>query len=177
MGSENYSNYYVEILTGTMTDAIVRNISLQAQTKIINEIVESQSKQLEEANNTINYLKNELELSKSNNNKDKDSYVSSLQAELQHNKDQINNLNKQINDLNNIRNEYENIKHQVAHVDTFRNELINERNLHQQTKNDYGAQIEKLNNQIEKLKPTPVKKTKVVEKENLEELVKDGGSF
>ena len=36
MGNEKYLNYYVEVLTNTMTDAVVRNISLQANAKITN---------------------------------------------------------------------------------------------------------------------------------------------
>ena len=177
MGNENYSNYYVEILTGTMTDAIVRNVSLQAQTRVINEVVESQSKQLDEANSIIGRLKNELEIIKSNNANDRDAYIANLQSDIQQKNDHIGNLNNQINDLNHIRNEYENVKHQVAHLDTFRNELVKERELHQQTKNDHEKQIELLNKQIEKLKPTPVKKSKPVAKVEADTLIKDGGSF
>jgi chromosome segregation ATPase len=177
MGSENYSNYYIEILTATMNDAIIRNVSLQAQMKAINEVIDAQSKQLDEANGTIDYFKNQLEITKSNNGKDNDSYITSLQAELQHNKDQVNNLNRQINEVNSMRSEYENVKQQVAHLDTFRNELIKERDLHQQTRNNYELQIEELNIQIEKLKSSPVKKQKVVEKETTQEATKDGGNF
>ena len=60
MNEQNYINYYIEVLTSTMTDAIVRNVSLQAQSKSLNEVIENQSKQLDEAYNVINSLKDEI---------------------------------------------------------------------------------------------------------------------
>ena len=67
MNEQNYINHYVEILTSTMTEAVIRNVSLQAQTKVINEVVENQSKQLDDLNNTINNLKDEINSLKNQN--------------------------------------------------------------------------------------------------------------
>ena len=105
MSGENYTNYYIETLTATMSDAIIRNVSLQAQTRVINEINENQVKQLEDANIVIERLKNELDASRNSTN-----------------------------EMSNMRLEYDTIKHQVQHLDTFRNELIKERELKLQEK-------------------------------------------
>ena len=172
MSNENYVNYYVEILTSTMTDAIVRNVSLQANAKVTNEVIEAQSKELEELRNRIDSFSNNTNVQ-----------VIQLQTELQQKNEHINGLNNQINELNTMRSEYENVKHQVNHLDTFRNELIKERELHQKTREEYENQIATLNKKIEKMKLAPVKKVKVeenvlpTETTDSKTIIKDGGSF
>jgi hypothetical protein len=74
----------------------------------------------------------------------------------------------------------------VQHVDTFRNELIKERDLHQQTRESYDKQILELNKRIEYLQLTPAKRKKVDEvmanstpllATNANTTTEDGGSF
>jgi uncharacterized coiled-coil DUF342 family protein len=84
-----------------------------------------------------------------------------------------------------MRSEYENIKHQAQHVDTFRNELLKEREEHQKTrrelenklnelttkhdsdlnsnKESYEKQIKELGDKIEYLQLTPAKRKKLEE--------------
>jgi chromosome segregation ATPase len=173
MNNENYVNYYVEILTSTMTDAIVRNVSLQANAKVTNEVIEAQSRELDELRSRIESSSNSV-----------NAQVSQLQEEIKQKHEHINGLNNQINEFNSLRSEYENVKHQVNHLDTFRNELVKERDSHQKTREEYDKQIAALNKKIEKLKPAPVKKVKVEEANTLftdstepETIIKDGGSF
>jgi len=154
MNEQNYINHYIEVLTSTMTDAIVRNVSLQAQTKVLNEVVENQSLQLDEANSKIDNLKNDIHALKGGSNSYDDMKVA-----------------------------YDNALNQLTHFDTFRNELLKERNEHQKTRDSYEKQIAILNKKLEKLKPAPAKKTKEEEvvtpvpevKENT--IIEDGGSF
>ena len=40
--SEKYYNHFIEIMTSTMNDAIIRNISLQANAKVLEEIITEQ---------------------------------------------------------------------------------------------------------------------------------------
>lgn len=152
MSDANYINHYVEVLTTTMTDAIIRNVSLQAQTKVLNEVVENQSKQLDEAYTTINGLK-----------------------------DEMNEIRKGNNSYDDMKVAYENAQNQLSHLDTFRNELVKERNEHQKTREDYEKQIAVLNKKLEKLKPTPAKKVKeeevVVTESEEKTTIEDGGSF
>ena len=117
--------------------------------------------------------------------------------------DVIKGLQNDINRLNGIVAESEKIKHQLAHLDTFRSELIKTQKLVedknteiQNVITDKDAIINDLNQQIENLKLTPAKRKKVVVAkepeetvntvENLieqvsegttEEITKDGGTF
>jgi len=81
-----------------------------------------------------------------------------------------------------MKHEFENVRHQVQHVDTFRNELIKERDEHQKTRNDYESKIKSLNEQIEYLQLTPAKRKKIEEAKSITATtiinpIEDGGSF
>ena len=54
MSNENYVNHYVEILTSTMTDAVIRNISLQANGKISESVITEQQSKIDKLNPTPN---------------------------------------------------------------------------------------------------------------------------
>jgi len=193
MSNENYVNHYVELLTSTMTDAVIRNISLQANAKISeNVIIELQNK-IEKLNSEVEKILNVSETEKNNQ-------VANLNGKIEEQKNYIINLENQLGELNNMKGVYENVKHQVDHIDTFKNELIKERDLHQQTRNDYELKIQQLNGnyeltikelneKIEYLQLTPAKRKKndeikvpaVVETLEVNEIdnsiIKDGGSF
>ena len=171
MSNENYVNHYVEILTSTMTDAVIRNISLQANAKISEGVIAEQQGKIDRL---ISEVKN---------------YTDNINGTNEQHRNTIEGLQNQVNELSGMKAEYENIKHQANHVDTFRNELIRERELHQQTRNDYELKIKELNEKIEYLQLTPAKRKKIDEikvpsvVETLEvneidnSIIKDGGSF
>ena len=164
--NENYVNNYIEVMTGIMQDAVLRNISLQANEKIVTEVIQEQQKKIEELN---------AELEDVNKNQ------SDLHIHLE---STIANLKNQLNEANKFKNDYENVKHQVQHNDTFRNELIKEREEHKKLLNI----IEELNGKIEYLQLTPAKRKKIDDakmasitetKPTMEEveIVEDGGKF
>jgi len=138
MNNENYVNYYIEGLTSMLTDAMLKNVSLQASVRIGNETVEEQAK-------LIGKLRTDLE-----------NTVKGVE-------DNNRTLTERITQLESKEAEFNNVKHQVQHVDTFRNELIKERDLHQQTRESYDRQILELNKRIEYLQLTPAKRKKVDE--------------
>ena len=158
MGNEKYLNYYVEILTGTMTDAVIRNVSLQANARVTEELVNEQAKRIEE-----------LSVIEANRSSESESEISGLRTT-------ITNLNNELADLRRQKNEFENVKHQVQHVDTFRNELVKAQD-----------KIRELNEQIEYLQLTPAKRKKIDEAKQTKtvdvfsaestDTIKDGGSF
>ena len=159
MSNENYLNHYVEILTATMTDAVIRNISLQANARVTEEVINEQAKRIEQ-----------LSIIEANRNAENNAEVSKLSAT-------ITNLNNELNDLRRQRGEFEAVKSQAQHVDTFRNELVKA----QQT-------IKELNEKIEYLQLTPAKRKKIDESkkpkeevvlvtQSSEDTIKDGGSF
>lgn len=190
MGNEKYLNYYVEILTGTMTDAVIRNISLQANARVTEDVLSSQTKRNEDLIQQVNNLNDEIKRLKESNQQSENVKITDLENKVKGHLDRIGDLEKQLNDLNRMKGEYENIKHQVTHVDTFRNELIKERENHKKTRDEYENKIKELNSQIEYLQLTPAKRKKIDEEKNkkvevvevssalpLEDLTKDGGSF
>ena len=163
--SEKYLNYYVELLSSTVNDVVLRNISLQANSRISEDVIAEQQQQIqdltaksEQASNSIAEHKNVSE-----------NYQNT-----------INDLNSKINTLNQLASEYKNSKHQIAHVDTFRNELIKARKETEDMKDYYENIISELNDKINYLQLTPAQRKKI---DNLKvaevvpENIKDGGMF
>jgi chromosome segregation ATPase len=191
MGNEKYLNYYVEILTGTMTDAVIRNISLQANARVTEDVINEQVKKNEDLIKQIGNLNAEVSSVKESNQQNENIKITNLESSIKGHLDTINNLTNQLTELNKMKGEYENIKHQVNHVDTFRNELVKERDEHQKTRDEFKIKIEELNNQIEYLQLTPAKRKKLEDEKNkavevlegssvlplVDETIKDGGSF
>ena len=176
MNNEKYLNYYIETLTGTMTDAIIRNISLQANARVTEELIDEQAKRIEE-----------LSVMEANRNSETDSEVERLNLVIANLNNSIANLNNELSDLRKQKSDFDNVKHQVQHVDTFRNELLKERDLHQQTRVEYDDRIKELKEQIEYLQLTPAKRKKIDEAKTtktvdvfsneITDTIKDGGSF
>jgi len=110
--SEKYVNYYIELMTNTMQDAVLRNVSMQTNLRINEEVIGELNNKIEELESTIENLKNEKTNSQNGSN------------------EEIRRLRDEIHSLNAMRGEYENVKHQVQHLDTFRNELVRERDEH-----------------------------------------------
>lgn len=186
MNQEKYMQHYVEILTATMTDCIVRNVSMQANAKIKDEVVEQLNEKIlefKQANEELAKAYNELKEQKEKGDSDN---IKSLNTQLSNSNNELNDLKSQVALLTKYRVECENLKNQLVNLDTFRKELIKERENHEATKTYYENKIKELNEEIELLK-TPVKTKKVVKKsesvelekvqENIKELIKDGGIF
>lgn len=155
MSSENYFNHYVATLTNTMTDAIIRNVSLQAQLKVNEETIK-------ELNEAVEYMDAEIgELKKSENTK-----LTNLENE-------VKRLNDELNSVRDLKQEYENTRNQVGHLNTFKNEVLKCR-----------EENKKLLEQIEYLNLPPAKRKKLDQLKSKEEpdlqengSVKDGGTF
>lgn len=169
MSENNYYNYYVETLTNTMTDAIIRNVSLQASVKVNEELVKEYDETIQLLDAEIGNLKQQLESELRDRNTSENSRVRELE-------NQVLELNSELNVLRNMKKEVEDNKHQIQHVETFRKELLLSR-----------KENEELKKEIEYLKLTPAKRKKVDELNskqyvptpeiNTEESIKDGGSF
>jgi chromosome segregation ATPase len=156
-----------------MTDAVIRNISLQSNARVTEDVINEQSK-------TIENLKNDLSNVNSGN-----------EGTIKGHLDTINSLNNQLSELNKMKGEYESVKHQVTHVDTFRTELVKERESHKKTRDEYELKLKELSDRIEYLQLTPAKRKKIDEEKNkvvevieeasvlpiTEDVIKDGGSF
>lgn len=217
MNNEKYINYYVEILGSTLSDAVLRNVSLQANEKISGDVIKELQTQIELAqngsNNQVVELRKEIEslktdkvLTVSERQKQLEEEVLSLKNAITMHVNTNSELKAKVDDLSRNQSEYENTKHQLAHVDTFRNELIKtqkeleESKKYQSELNDAKNQLQALNGiiseknntisslteKIESLQITPAKRKKVAEVKTgaFEQftsesnvLIEDGGSF
>ena len=182
MSNEKYFNYYVETLTSTMTDAIVRNVSLQASVKIAEEDVKELHQTIEILDAEIGRLNEELNQEKGYRESSENQKIINLEST-------VDRLTAELNSIRSLKNECENIKHQVEHVDTFRKELLKSRKENDDLKNRYELQIKQLNEKIDYLQLTPAKRKKydeskiqkeedsVVNQINTLDQTKDGGTF
>ena len=203
MSQEKYVEYYVDIMSKTLQDSIVKSISLQANLKLTENIIKELQEKIEELTSTVDSTKKELESTKTVKNSSDNARIQQLQNENNEHVKVINTLRNQLNDLSLVKSEYESVKHQLQHVDTFRNELSKSREELESVHGKYGSEIEalkkehenaikELNDQIDYLKLTPAKRKKIdeakaaqvtVDGADLEELIisdeilKDGGSF
>lgn len=154
--NEKYLNYYIETLISTLNDCVVRNVSMQANARISSELIEELQQKNEEIQNVLNLTK------------DNSSTLNSQYTE------EIKKLTAEITELRAIRNQYENIKSEAAHVETFRNELVKERETHQATRNDLQTKVNNItndfNNRINKLNETNNDKLNKVALKHKEEI-------
>jgi len=138
MGNEKYLNYYIETLTATMTDCVVRNVSMQANQKITDEIVKEQTEKIEALAKLNEELQEAVQQLKLANSTNESSVVQELKNKLNE-KEQL--VSKQTNDINELNNkhrveleelttkfrDYDSVKNQAIHVETFKGELIRAR--------------------------------------------------
>lgn len=182
--TEKYQAHYNKLLNGTFGDLIVKSISYQANIQLANDIIAEQE-------TTIKDLTEELKELKDSKNSSENSRITELENQVKTQTGLVSRLQSDLNEANRMRTEYESIKHQATHVDTFRSELIKERENHKKTRDDYELKLKELNDRIEYLQLTPAKRKKIDESNNkkvevveetistlpLESEVRDGGSF
>ena len=183
--TEKYQQHYNKLLNGTLNDLLMKSISYQANIQLANDIISEQEK-------TIEDIKKELDELKSNKSISENSKIADLENQVKTQTSLVSKLQSDLNEAIRLKAEYESVKHQVSHVDTFRSELIKERESHKKTRSEYDKQIESLNERIAYLQLTPAKRKKIDEEKNKqveetvevfsslpleEDITKDGGSF
>jgi chromosome segregation ATPase len=221
MQDENYVKYYIETMTGTMTDCVVRNVSLQATVKLKDDIIKQQADKIGEFAQANEELFNEVEELKKKSTDTESAKIQNLNVELtkkgnemsqlvvnhqaqirkmsEDSQAAIKKLQDDVRVLSAMKADYEKIKSQATHVDTFRTQLVKERDEHQKTRDNYEitmkekvdsyeAKIAELSSMIDDLQTpaTTVKKKKVKKADDVsnviesfvaDEQVKDGGEF
>lgn len=182
MNNEKFINVYIDILQNTLNEWLLQNVSLQAKNKVIEETLTEQAETIQNLQIMVANSNEELEKVKQDKDSSQLAKIQNLENAL---KDHLDTIAK----LNVIKNEYENIRNQVNHVDTFRNELIKEREEHERTRIQYDLKVKELSDQIEYLQLTPAKRKKYDDEKNklaqveivstlpIDDTIKDGGSF
>ena len=183
MSNDKYVKHYIDILTNTMSDAVIRNISMQANANISDEVIGEQTEKIKFLEQKNGELQTALEESNVRRSSSESSTIQTLEDKVSEQRNAISNLQNEIRSL-------EGFKGQVAHLDSFRNELIKAREEYATLQAKYNNDIEELNNEIESLQLTPTPSKKKVEKpkKNIEVVskplttpvtlpIRDGGSF
>lgn len=194
---QKYQKHHNEVMTGTLTDMLMKSINYQANIKLANEVISEQEKQIEELENELSDNKEKLEEITKNKSLSDNSRITILENDLQTKNDIINKLNTDLVNLNRLKIENENLKVQVANSETFKSQLIREREsnnervkVFQNTITQLENTISELNQKIENLQNPPRRKR--VAKQQVNEInvleltemvdssgdpVRDGGSF
>lgn len=151
MNQERFVNSYVELLNTTLTEALQKNMVLQAQNIILKQDVES----LENKNREVENKTKEISLQKDN--------------EILFLKSQLNDERKQSGIIAQDREE---VKKSLQHVTTFKNELLKARKEIEQ-KDELISELLKNNSKNPPVKSLKKKTTSSETKET----IKDAGNF
>ena len=144
MGNDKYINYYIETLTATMTDCVIRNVSMQANAKITDEVVKEQIEKVEALTKSNEELKQVIEELKQNNNKVDNEVIQNLKVKVAESELTVTNLTNQLTELNNKYRDYDSVRNQATHVDTFKSELIKAREETNKTRGELESKINSL---------------------------------
>lgn len=105
MNDQKYVQYYVDILSSTLQDSILKNVSLQANLKIVEEVNADLQRLLEESKNFESQ---------------KDHVINDLRSKLEH-------AENEIKSIHHIKEETDRIRSELNHMDTFKRELLSSR--------------------------------------------------
>ena len=144
MGNDKYINYYIETLTATMTDCVIRNVSMQANAKITDEVVKEQIEKIDVLTKSNDELKQVIEELKQNINKVDNETIQNLKVKVAESELNVSNLSNQLTELNNKYRDYDSVRNQATHVDTFKSELIRAREETNKTRGELEVKINSL---------------------------------
>jgi uncharacterized coiled-coil protein SlyX len=145
MGNEKYLNYYIETLTTTMTDCVIRNVSMQANAKITDEVVKEQSEKIDalvKSNAELQKTIQHLEQSKLTN---ENSTINELKNKVSELEGKLSSQKQQHDDLINKFRDYDSVKNQATHVETFKSELIRARDETNRVRSELENRINSIN--------------------------------
>jgi hypothetical protein len=155
MANEKYLNYYIEIMTSTLTECVIRNISMQANAKITDGVVKEQSEKIDALININNKLKENIEELKENNASIENNAVLDLKNKLLESEKLVTKLGNDINESNSKHRteideltskfrDYDSVKNQAVHVETFKGELVRAREETNQVRSELESRINAL---------------------------------
>ena len=144
MGNDKYINYYIETLTATMTDCVIRNVSMQANAKITDEVVKEQIEKIDVLTKSNDELKQVIEELKQNINKADNETIQNLKVKVAESELSVSNLTNQLSELNTKYRDYDSVRNQATHVDTFKSELIRAREETNKTRGELEIKINSL---------------------------------
>ena len=127
MGNEKYLNYYIETLTSTVTDCVIRNVSMQANAKVTDEVIKEQSEKIDALTKLNADLQKSVQDLKNVNASNESAVIQDLKNKLVESEKSTASLRNEINELTTKYRDYDSVKNQSIHVETFKGELIRAR--------------------------------------------------
>lgn len=145
MGNEKYLNYYIETLTSTMTDCVIRNVSMQANAKITDEVVKEQTEQIEGLVKLNSELQEAVQNLKQANTTNENNAIQELKNKLTESENLVTKHKQDYEELTNKFRDYDSVKNQATHVETFKGELIRAREETNRVRTELETRINSLN--------------------------------
>lgn len=145
MGNEKYLNYYIETLTATMTDCVVRNVSMQANQKITDEVVKEQTEQIEGLVKLNSELQETVQHLKETNSTNENNVIQELKNKLVESERLAATAKQEYEELTNKFRDYDSVKNQATHVETFKGELIRAREETNRVRTELENRINSMN--------------------------------
>ena len=144
MGNEKYLNYYIETLTSTMTDCVIRNVSMQANAKITDEVVKEQTEKIDALVKANAELVETVQHLKQTNTTNENNIIQELKNKLAESEGLVARHKQDFEELTNKFRDYDSVKNQAGHVDTFKAELIKAREEVSKTRAEMDKRIDAL---------------------------------
>jgi chromosome segregation ATPase len=181
MGNEKYLNYYIEILTSTLNDCVIRNVSMQANAKITDDVIQEQTEKIEKLSVSLKEQEDSIKKLRENQIVNENNTINDLKNKLNEKDVELAKSSNVISELNNKYRDYDIVKSQSTHIDTFKNELIKAREdivreraehekqivslniKNEEEKVDLKKQIAELSAKIDYLQLSPAKRKKIDE--------------
>ena len=147
MDNQNYYNYYIDTLTNSFTDAIMRNISLQASVKLGEDAIKEYESNLEILDAEIGRLREEI------------TNLQNSKADYENTKHQVQHIDTFRNELIQARKENEDLRnHYESEIKTLNDKI------------DYLQLTPAKRKKIDSLNVT-------TDEINNKDSIRDGGSF
>jgi hypothetical protein len=144
MGNEKYLNYYIETLTSTVTDCVIRNVSMQANAKVTDEVIKEQSEKIDALTKSNADLQKSVQDLKNVNTSNESAVVQDLKNKLVESEKQTTKLGNDLNELTTKYRDYDSVKNQSIHVETFKAELIRAREEANKVRTELEAKVNSL---------------------------------
>ena len=144
MGNEKYLNYYIETLTSTVTDCVIRNVSMQANAKVTDEVIKEQSEKIDALTKLNADLQKSVQDLKNVNTSNESALVQDLKNKLAESEKQTTKLGNDLNELTTKYRDYDSVKNQSIHVETFKAELIRAREEANKVRTELEAKVNSL---------------------------------
>ena len=145
MGNEKYLNYYIETLTTTMTDCVIRNVSMQANAKITDEVVKEQNEKIEALVKLNAELQEAVQQLKQTNAANENNAIQDLKNKLLDSERLVVEHKQNYEELTNKFRDYDSVKNQATHVETFKGELIRAREETNRVRTELENRINSIN--------------------------------